>query len=115
MLCLKCGFEGNPNLEESGPHTKAICRQCGAYIKMVSKDELNHLIHADDDNVDTPTITNLDNEETKLIIKTTAPKDYMPLILKRIKIGMEKGYICGDGTVTKPFDDESYTYEFYYR
>jgi hypothetical protein len=33
-----------PNLEETGPHTKALCRQCGKYIKMVGKDELDELV-----------------------------------------------------------------------
>lgn len=40
MKCNSCGYEGRPNLEETGPHTKALCRQCGKYIKMVGKDEL---------------------------------------------------------------------------
>ena len=44
MLCNKCGFEGSPNLEETGPHTKATCQKCGAYIKMVGKKELEALI-----------------------------------------------------------------------
>jgi uncharacterized paraquat-inducible protein A len=46
MKCLKCDFDGNPNLEESGPHTKAICPKCGKYIKMVSKNELQAIIAA---------------------------------------------------------------------
>ena len=40
MLCAKCGFKGNPNLEKTGPHTKATCRKCGSYIKMLNKKEL---------------------------------------------------------------------------
>lgn len=44
MKCQSCGFEGAPNLEETGPHTKATCRHCGKYIKMVSKEELVALI-----------------------------------------------------------------------
>ena len=44
MKCNSCGYEGMPNLEETGPHTKATCRHCGKYIKMVSKDELTNLI-----------------------------------------------------------------------
>ena len=44
MLCNKCGFEGNPNLEETGPHTKATCQKCGTYIKMVGKKELESLV-----------------------------------------------------------------------
>ena len=43
MLCNKCGFDGNPNLEETGPHTKAICAKCGSYIKMVGQTELDEL------------------------------------------------------------------------
>lgn len=44
MKCESCGWEGNPNLEETGPHTKASCRSCGKYIKMVSKKELEEII-----------------------------------------------------------------------
>ena len=44
MKCEKCGWEGNPNLEETGPHTKATCQGCGKYIKMVSKKELEEII-----------------------------------------------------------------------
>ena len=44
MLCTKCGFEGNPNLQESGPHTKASCQKCGCYIKMLGKKELEEQI-----------------------------------------------------------------------
>ena len=45
MQCNSCGYEGRPNLEETGPHTKALCRQCGKYIKMVGKDELDELVN----------------------------------------------------------------------
>ena len=45
MKCNSCGYEGMPNLEETGPHTKASCRHCGKHIKMVGKDELNEIIH----------------------------------------------------------------------
>ena len=45
MRCLKCDWEGNPNLEEVGPHTKATCRKCKAYIKFVSKKELEEIIN----------------------------------------------------------------------
>ena len=45
MKCNSCGYEGRPNLEETGPHTKAPCRQCGKYIKMVGKDELDELVN----------------------------------------------------------------------
>ena len=40
MKCNSCGYEGRPNLEETGLHIKALCRQCGKYIKMVGKDKL---------------------------------------------------------------------------
>lgn len=43
MKCQSCGYDGIPNLEVAGPHTKAICVKCGKYIKMVGKDELDHL------------------------------------------------------------------------
>jgi uncharacterized paraquat-inducible protein A len=45
MKCNSCGYEGRPDLEETGPHTKALCRRCGKYIKMVGKDELIRLIN----------------------------------------------------------------------
>ena len=45
MKCNSCGYNGRPNLEETGPHTKALCRQCGKYIKMVGKDELSELVN----------------------------------------------------------------------
>jgi hypothetical protein len=44
MTCNACGWEGAVNLEETGPHTKALCGKCGKYIKMVSKKELDKLI-----------------------------------------------------------------------
>lgn len=44
MKCNTCDWEGMPNLEETGPHTKALCGKCGKYIKMVSKKELDKLI-----------------------------------------------------------------------
>lgn len=45
MKCNSCGYEGRPNLEETGPHTKALCRKCGKYIKMVSKNELDGIVN----------------------------------------------------------------------
>jgi uncharacterized protein YeaO (DUF488 family) len=45
MRCNSCGYEGKPNLEETGPHTKALCQQCGKYIKMVGKDELGKIVN----------------------------------------------------------------------
>jgi len=46
LKCEKCGWIGRPNLEETGPHTKATCcnKMCGAYIKMLSKKDLEKLI-----------------------------------------------------------------------
>jgi len=39
--CPACGrMQSVPNLEQTGPHTKASCRACGAYIKMLSAEEL---------------------------------------------------------------------------
>ena len=45
MQCNSCGYNGIPNLEETGPHTKALCRHCGKYIKMIGKDELDEIIN----------------------------------------------------------------------
>ena len=46
LKCDKCGWMGHPNLEETGPHTKATCgnKDCGVYIKMLSKKDLDFLI-----------------------------------------------------------------------
>lgn len=46
LKCEQCGWMGHPNLEESGPHTKATCGNddCGAYIKMLSKKDVQHLV-----------------------------------------------------------------------
>ena len=52
---------------------------------------------------------------TTLVINTTAPKSYMPIILSRVRTSIEKGYICGEGNVLKPFDEVSCTYQFYYK
>ena len=46
MKCNKCDWEGEPDLIETGPHTKAVCGACGAYIKMVGKKELDQIIEA---------------------------------------------------------------------
>ena len=48
LKCEKCGWEGHPNLEETGPHTKATCgnSKCGAYIKMLSKRDVDKVIDA---------------------------------------------------------------------
>ena len=40
LKCERCQHEGVPELERSGPHTKASCSKCGGYIKFVSKREL---------------------------------------------------------------------------
>lgn len=45
MKCHKCDWEGNPNLEEVGPHTKATCQECGAYIKFASGEELEEIVN----------------------------------------------------------------------
>ena len=44
MKCANCSFDGNPNLEEAGPHVKATCPECGHYIKMVSKKEVARMM-----------------------------------------------------------------------
>jgi hypothetical protein len=106
MLCNKCGFEGSPNLEETGPHTKATCQKCGTYIKMVSKDELTTLINS---------ATTTEDNETILIVKTTATESYMPDILNRVRTSIKAGYADGKGSIIKPFDDKAYPYEFYYK
>jgi len=44
LKCEKCGWAGRPDLEETGPHTKATCGKCDAYIKMLSKADVELLI-----------------------------------------------------------------------
>jgi hypothetical protein len=44
LKCPKCGYAVGFNLEETGPHTKALCKKCGAYIKMVSKKEIQLIV-----------------------------------------------------------------------
>lgn len=45
MKCTKCDWEGNPNLEETGPHTKATCPKCKTYIKFVGEKELDDIVN----------------------------------------------------------------------
>ena len=113
MQCPKCDFNGNPHLTETGPHTKATCPQCGAYIKMVGSDELDAIIKAsigEEDRVEAEE----EKRELTLVIKTTAPREYMPNVLNRVTLSLQNDYICGEGRVSKPFDDQDYPYEFYY-
>lgn len=110
MKCPKCNFDGNPNLEETGPHTKATCSKCGTYIKMVSNKELDRIIK---ETTDKPEVLVAD-KETTLIIKTSAPKEYMPAVLKRVTLNVSDGYICGEGTIFRRSDNMPYRYEFYY-
>jgi hypothetical protein len=37
LLCAKCGHRGPARESSSGPHIKASCAQCGAYIKFMGK------------------------------------------------------------------------------
>lgn len=123
MRCKKCSFNGSPNLEETGPHTKATCPNCGAYIKMIGKDELDTIINSSlpPEKLDDLPVTPIDDggkkeeEELTLVIKTKAPREYMPNVLSRIRLALENDYICGEGIVSKPFDEgNGYEYSFYY-
>lgn len=51
LFCKKCNKEQEIVLSESGPHTKASCVVCGAYIKFISINELKG------DNKECPTTT----------------------------------------------------------
>jgi len=100
MLCPKCGFEGNPNLEETGPHTKASCRKCGTYIKMVGKEELDKII-------------NQKPKENILTIKTdVCPKDVW-FVLKQVNNAIVDGRKEGNGTLTM-HNGEQYKFSFTY-
>lgn len=37
MFCIKCQEDVEPEFSQSGPHIKASCQVCGAYIKFVPK------------------------------------------------------------------------------
>ena len=37
LSCLKCGHRGPAAVVSSGPHLKATCSKCGAYIKFLGK------------------------------------------------------------------------------
>lgn len=38
ITCLRCGTANEFYIEESGPHTKAICNHCNRYIKFIQKE-----------------------------------------------------------------------------
>lgn len=86
MLCNKCGFEGNPNLEETGPHTKATCRKCNAYLKMISKKELETLTSGN------PSEQKTDLMELNITI-TNIEVEKIPKILERIRCSYPKGFV----------------------
>ena len=46
-ICDSCGSNIG-KVEKSGPHNKLVCRDCGAYIKMVSQKELDQSIKLKD-------------------------------------------------------------------
>lgn len=103
MLCNKCGFEGNPNLEETGPHTKATCQKCSAYIKMISKKELKSQVN------------NTASAISTLTIKTDVPVEFMEKVFKRIKTSLINGYEIGEGEIDRFLSDDPYTYSFEYK
>lgn len=111
MQCPKCSFNGTPNLEETGPHTKATCKECGAYIKMVGRDELDAIINA---TINSSTVDDSSDELT-LTIHTIAPEDYLPDILTRVKKSLESGFTSGEGSILKYSDEHPYHYDFYYK
>lgn len=37
LICERCQRVGQPHLEESGPHIKATCPNCGGYLKFVKQ------------------------------------------------------------------------------
>ena len=108
MKCPKCKFDGNPNLEEVKMHTKATCPECGTYIKMVGKDELDAITNA---TINNSTV----GVELTLTIHTVAPEDYLPDILTRVKRSLERGFTSGEGSILKYSDETPYHYDFYYK
>lgn len=39
LQCVGCHHYGSPILTGSGPHVKAVCRNCSAFIKFLNKQE----------------------------------------------------------------------------
>ena len=107
MKCPKCKLNVKPNLEEVKMHTKATCPECGAYIKMVGKEELDAIIEASISKTEATRVNTL-------VIKTKAPREYMPNVLNRVALSLQNDYISGEGRISKPFDEVDYHYEFYY-
>lgn len=112
LQCPKCNFNGSPNLEEVGPQTKALCPECGAYIKWIGRAELDALVTATNPAWEKDGIVD-ESAGSTLTIKTMAPKDYLPEILNRVKKSLEKGFTSGEGMISRTFDD-AYNYDFYY-
>ena len=108
MLCNKCGSEGTPNLEETGPHTKATCKECGAYIKMMGKNELDNLI--------TQLSQVNENVMDTLTIKTNVPVEFMDRVFKQIGVSLIEGYKEGEGEIVRFLDRTNpYKYSFTYK
>ena len=112
MQCPKCKFNGNPTLEEVNIHTKATCPDCGTYIKMVGKDELDAIINA---TINSSTVEDSNDVEATLIIKTMAPEEYHPEVLNRVKKSLERGFTSGEGVISRTFDESPYSYDFCYK
>ena len=53
MFCKKCQDEVDPVFTKCGPHIKASCLRCGAYIKFVPKSTFGVGMSGDDVVVDT--------------------------------------------------------------
>jgi len=118
MKCNKCNFNGNPNLEETGPHTKAVCPKCSAYIKMVGKRELDGIIVSSlpeagglNNNKTLMSQTRRCNMSNKSIIKTAIKyKDTTEMIKTAIVAGLK--HIGGDGLLCKNCGNKSSAHKF---
>lgn len=101
MKCQKCNWEGNPNLEETGPHTKALCPQCGSYIKMVGKNELDRIINATINEDNSNEIPPVDKLEIKLMAQ------YL-LEIDPIRFGWTNKFLKADYLNVEMEEEEDY-------
>lgn len=49
LYCYRCDKDQPISVQPSGPHLKAICSKCKAYLKFLSKDERRQLETEEDE------------------------------------------------------------------
>jgi len=54
LLCGHCGFKEIPSVIQKGPHYKAICSNCGKYIKFLKKSQVDQSVKIEIDEFKEP-------------------------------------------------------------